>query len=143
MKLARLMILLVCLGFTGASFGCSDDAGDLTQRDPKSVSAIDSGVAGVPVPDGATSATYSPATGLLSEWFVTNLLYPDLLDWYQEQMPAGEDFDEWDWCYGDRVNRVYGQGPKRILSVMVIEDNEVSTEKSLVVRISDDESGPC
>jgi hypothetical protein len=138
MRFAPLLVLSVCLGLGGVSAGCAEETA------PVHKILVDrwklSGIAGVPVPGWE-----EPATRLRSEgtWFVTNMSYDELIDWYQGRMPVGKDFNQWDWCEGRKGNLLYSQGPKRILSVMVVEDNEQPKEESLAVLIGIDESGPC
>lgn len=125
---SRTLLLITTTMLAGGFAACDDDAPELT--------ATDSGVEGVPIPESA-----EPHPEVDTFWNVEGVRYDDLVAWYEDQMPEGEDFDGWEWCDtggGETIHaHIYARGEQEILAVTVSADDRPS------VSIGTDESGPC
>lgn len=100
----------------------------------------DSGVEGVPIPASATP-------GGEGVWTVPGVGYLEVVDWYEDQTPEGQDLGSWAWCdtgggagvsNSDAIHsHIYARGTSEILGVSVANGQPVE------IIIGVDQSGPC
>lgn len=140
MKLAPVLTLLACVVLVGCATESSSDPGP---------APINSGVQGVPIPESAVPEKSAFVSG--DAWTVPDLSYDELRDWYEGEMPRGEDFKTWAWCDAgglvgsnkdgdDGITLIYAKPPKRILAVALVKEDDPNPP---AILIGVDNSGPC
>jgi hypothetical protein len=133
-----LPVAIAALAVLGCGGDDDDDGGDGGEPAPK-LKATSSGIEGVPIP--STAKPYEVG----DIWLVPGSTYDEVLAFYEEQMPEGQDFNGWPWCDtggdGDIHAHIYARGAKDILNVTVSDDPEDKQPPNILIGV--DKSGPC
>jgi hypothetical protein len=91
---------------------------------------------GVPLPPGAERVDED-------QWKVPDFSYDEVVEFYEAELPEGEDFEGWAWCDtggldSDTIHaHIYSKPGNRILAVAMADDETPG------LNIGTDRSGPC
>jgi len=139
MKFAPVLVLIACLCFAGCEESSESGA-------TSSVPAMNSGVQGVPIPKSAEPVKNRPLLGD-DWWFVPSMSFTELVDWYEVELPVGENFKQWQWCdvggtrgSPDGFSLIYSKGKNEIMAVTLVGPDDPDPP---AVNVGVDNSGPC
>jgi hypothetical protein len=120
--------------------GCSGGGGtDLDDTAPAALDPARSGAQGLPVPAAAIEGEGEPTNQIYT---VPGATYDELIAWYEEQLPAGEPWEQWAWCEQKRFTETlqklwHEPGTNAILTLLVAKNDPPG------IVIARDASGPC
>lgn len=116
------------------ALGCSDE---------KPRAALDpwrAGAQGLPIPASAEVTGEDDPTN--QTYTVPGTDFEALTAWYEEQLPEGEDWEQWAWCEQKRFTGTlqktwHIRGTPAILTIVISDDEPPG------LNIGRDDSGPC